>query len=30
MQMVIDMGRVEAGVGGPRPTYMCPEWKNHP
>ena len=29
MQFMIDMSRVEAGVGGPRPTYVCPLWENH-
>lgn len=26
MVLTIDMGRVEVGVGGPRPYYSCPNW----
>ena len=29
LQLTVDMGRVQAGIGGPRPTYICPDWKFH-
>jgi hypothetical protein len=29
MELAIDMSRVMAEIGGPRPTYVCPNWRSH-